>query len=113
MIRQEYLEGGLVRTWSDAGMYIHGGYPEADREESIDPVSMGRVFVETDRPIEDWEEPESMVSSKNIETNRYFTVGGTLYFSTATIAVGDDIVPGVNCTEMEVSDALNDLKEED
>ena len=52
MIVQEII-GDYVRTYSDSGVYIHGGFPEADYAEVIDPVSMGRTYTETDRPIED------------------------------------------------------------
>lgn len=52
MIVQEII-GDLVRTYSDSGMYIHGGFPEADYAEAIDPASLGRTYTETDRPIED------------------------------------------------------------
>ena len=41
----------LVRTYSDQGMKIHGGFPEGDYDESIDPEDAGRVFTETDIPI--------------------------------------------------------------
>ena len=43
----------LIRTYSDRGMMIHGGYPEADYAEAIDPPNMGRTYTETDIPIED------------------------------------------------------------
>ena len=49
MIVQERIEGtDLVRTYSDRGVLIHGGYPEADYEDAIDPVDAGRTYVETD-----------------------------------------------------------------
>ena len=51
MIIQEQISETLVKTYSDKGVYIHGGYPEADYEEAIDPISMNRTYVETDRPI--------------------------------------------------------------
>ena len=41
-----------VRTYSDAGVLIHGGFPEADYEEAIDPADSGRTYTETDIPIE-------------------------------------------------------------
>jgi len=46
-------EDGVVlnRTYSDRGMMIHGGFPEGDYEESIDPENANRVFTETDIPI--------------------------------------------------------------
>ena len=43
----------LVRSYSDRGVYIHGGFPEGDYAESIDPESAGRTYTETDIPIED------------------------------------------------------------
>lgn len=57
MIVQEII-GELVRTYSDRGVYIHGGYPEADYAEAVDPVSAGRTYVETDRIIEPIEPTE-------------------------------------------------------
>lgn len=51
MIIQENIGDGFVRTYSNIGVYIHGGYPEADYEDVIDPISEGRTYVETDRPI--------------------------------------------------------------
>lgn len=55
MIRTEQI-GDLIRTWSDRGVYIHGGYPEADYTEAYDPVE--REYTETDVPI-DAEETEA------------------------------------------------------
>ena len=43
-------EGNLFHTWSDLGVYIHGGFPEGDYEEAYDPVE--RTYVETNIPIE-------------------------------------------------------------
>ncbi len=47
MIVQE-INGDMVRTYSDAGFYIHGGFPEGDYEEAYDPVDAGRTYTETD-----------------------------------------------------------------
>lgn len=51
MIIQEQISETLVKTYSDKGVYVHGGYPEADYEEAIDPISMNRTYIETDIPI--------------------------------------------------------------
>ena len=51
MIQTE-IKGDLIRTWSDRGVKIHGGYPEGDYDEAIDPVAMGRTYVETDIPVD-------------------------------------------------------------
>lgn len=61
MIKTEFLENDLIRTYSDAGFYIHGGFPEADYAEAIDPVSAGREYTETDVPIEGWVAPDEPV----------------------------------------------------
>ncbi len=62
MIVQENITGtNLVKTFSDRGVLIHGGYPEADYEEAIDPVDAGRTYVETDTYIgEDLTDAEAL-----------------------------------------------------
>ena len=55
MIIQELIGNDLVRTYSDQNVYIHGGFPEADYAEAVDPVSKGRTYTETDIPIEEEE----------------------------------------------------------
>ena len=37
MIRQEIISETLVRTYSDKGVMIHGGFPEGDYAEAIEP----------------------------------------------------------------------------
>lgn len=58
MIVREILEEdkSLVRTYSDQRVYIHGGFPEGDYEEAIDPVELDREYTETDIPIPEPEE---------------------------------------------------------
>lgn len=51
MIIKEQVNDTLIRTYSDANVYIHGGYPEANYEEVIDPISANRTYIETDIPI--------------------------------------------------------------
>lgn len=56
MIRTEsfYIEEkAFIRTYSDRGMMIHGGSPEADYSEACDPAELGRTYTETDIPIDD------------------------------------------------------------
>lgn len=65
MIRAETLTIGekqYTRTYSDRGMMIHGGFPEADYSEAVDPAELGRTYVETDIPIEGESEAEEIVS---------------------------------------------------
>jgi len=52
MIIQEKISEDLVRTYSDKNVLIHGGFPEGDYEEAVDPIYMNRTYVETDIPIE-------------------------------------------------------------
>lgn len=54
----ENYDENHVKTYSDAGYYIHGGHPEADYVEAIDPISSGRTYTETDIKIPT-EEPTS------------------------------------------------------
>lgn len=48
MIVKEKLENGLIRTYSDQGFYIHGGFPEGNYVEAIDPADSQRTYTETD-----------------------------------------------------------------
>ena len=47
-----------IYTYSDAGYYIHGGDPEGDYIDSLDPADNPRTFTETDILIEDEEATE-------------------------------------------------------
>lgn len=55
MIVQEHFlvgETDFIRTYSDKGMKIHGGFPEGDYDVAEDPASLGRTYTETDIPID-------------------------------------------------------------
>lgn len=52
MIKTEIVNN-LVHTWSDLKVKIHGGFPEADYDESYDPIDSGRTYIETDIPIDE------------------------------------------------------------
>ena len=58
MIIQEDIGNGLVKTYSDKGVFIRGGVPEGLYAEAIDPKELGRVYVETDEPIPQPEEEQ-------------------------------------------------------
>ena len=51
MIIYEPIHNNLVRAYSDRGVLIHGGFPEADYAEAIDPTDKHRTYTETDIPI--------------------------------------------------------------
>ena len=59
MIVREFLGTDTVRTYSDKGVLIHGGFPEGDYVEAIDPIELNREYVETDIPIENPEAIEA------------------------------------------------------
>ena len=52
MIKTEIIND-LVHTWSDRGVMIHGGFPDADYVDAYDPIDSGRTYTETDIPIEE------------------------------------------------------------
>lgn len=55
IVQEHFLVGetDFIRTYSDKGMMIHGGSPEADYSEACDPAELGRTYTETDIPIDD------------------------------------------------------------
>jgi len=52
----------FIRTYSDRGMLIHGGSPESDYSEALDPADLGRTYTETDTPIEDETDAEQILN---------------------------------------------------
>lgn len=55
-------ERQFTKNYSDRGMMIHGGMPEADYSEAIEPTEFGRTYTETDIPIEDDSSAEEIVN---------------------------------------------------
>ena len=51
MVIYEDYGDKLVRAYSNEGFYIHGGNPEGDYDEAIDPAVLGRTYTETDVKI--------------------------------------------------------------
>lgn len=43
----------FIRTYSDRGVMIHGGEPESDYPEALDPVGVNRTYTETTIPTEE------------------------------------------------------------
>lgn len=52
MVIYKNIGGGIVKAYSDAGVMIHGGFPEGNYNEALDPASAGRTYIETDIPAE-------------------------------------------------------------
>ena len=50
-----------------------------------------------------------MIANEQITSGKYFVIGGALYKSTTVIAQGDRVIPGSNCIETNLADALNSL----
>ena len=51
MVIYTQIDDTRVMAQSDAGLKIHGGYPEADYDFAIDPIAEKRTYTETDKPI--------------------------------------------------------------
>ena len=65
MIIQEHFtinEVDFVRSYSDKGVKIHGGMPEADYDVVEELAIFGRTYTETDIPIDDDVTAEEAVS---------------------------------------------------
>lgn len=58
MVIYEDLGNNLTRAYSDRKVLIHGGFPEGNYAEAIDPTDMHRTYTETDIPIEEPDEFE-------------------------------------------------------
>ena len=52
MVVYEDLQNGLVKAYSDSGFKIRGGSPECDYNSAVDNASYGRIYKETDIPID-------------------------------------------------------------
>ena len=84
---------GENNVWADTGD-TEVGY-RADTKLYIERLT---------QPTED-----DMVANTNIASGKYFMVGMNLFLSTSSIASGEAIVPGTNCTALSLADALNNL----
>ena len=73
MVKTEFyttLEDGtvLVRTYSDAGMYIIQDGTGMEYSEAVDPEKMNRTYTESDRKIPEDQLPEIMKKDSAEET---------------------------------------------
>jgi len=41
-----------VRSYSDKGVKIYGGFPEGDYDEAQEPADFGRTYTETEIPVD-------------------------------------------------------------
>ena len=73
MVKTEFystLEDGtvLVRTYSDAGMYIIQDGTGMEYSEAVDPEKMNRTYTESERKIPEDQLPEIMKKDSDEET---------------------------------------------
>lgn len=54
IVQEHFMVGetDFIRTYSDRGVMIHGGFPEGNYSEACDPAALNRTYTETDVPIE-------------------------------------------------------------
>ena len=54
IVQEHFMVGNtdFIRTYSDRGMKVHGGVPEADYDVAEDPAALNRTYTETDIPID-------------------------------------------------------------
>ena len=54
IIQEHFMVGerDFIRTYSDRGMKIHGGFPEDDYDEASEPAEFGRAYTETNIPVD-------------------------------------------------------------
>lgn len=57
MVVYEDIGNNMIKAYSDSGYLIHGGSPEADYAEAVDPADMHRTYTETNIPIDADDEP--------------------------------------------------------
>lgn len=90
---QEEMLKGINNIWADTG------------DTALTYRADTKLYIERlTKPTED-----DMIANANIASGKYFMVGNSLYLSTASIAMGETIEPGTNCTALSLADALNNL----
>jgi len=64
-----------------------------------------KLYIEQlTKPTED-----DMTANTAITSGKFFMIGNRLFLATAAIASGAMIIPGTNCTELSLADALNNI----
>ena len=92
--QQIELLKGVNNVWNSAGGLTEVEY-KADTKLYIDNL-LGTT-------------EDDMTANANIASGKFFSVGNRLFLSTAAIAQGATITPGTNCTELTISEALNQV----
>lgn len=64
-----------------------------------------KLYIENlTKPSED-----DMTANANITSGKFFMVGNRLFLSSVAIGQGETIIPGTNCSEVSLADALNQI----
>lgn len=86
---------GTNNVWADTG------------DTAVEYIADTKLYIEQlTKPGED-----DMTANANIASGKFFIIGNRLFLSTTAIAQGAAIVPGTNCTEISLADALNQIGE--
>lgn len=92
--QQIALLTGVNNVWNDC-----------NGDTDVEYNANTKLYIEQlTKPTED-----DMIANSNIASGTFFMIGNRLFLSTASIAVGETIVTGTNCTELSLADALNSL----
>lgn len=84
---------GVNNIWADTG------------DSDVEYCANTQLYIEQlTKPTED-----DMIANSAIASGKYFFVNNRLFLSTASIANGAMIIPGNNCTETNIAEALNTL----
>lgn len=84
---------------------VNNVWNDCNGDTSVTYKSDTKLYIEQlTKPTED-----DMVANTAIASGKFFMIGNRLFISTSTIASGDTINPGTNCTELSLADALNSL----
>lgn len=84
---------GANNIWADTG------------DVDVDYRADTKLYVQQlTKPTED-----DMTANVAITSGKFFMVNNRLFLATAAIAVGATIIPGTNCTELSLADALNNI----
>ena len=84
---------GTNNIWADTG------------DTSVTYKADTKLYIEQlTKPTED-----DMTANTAITSGKFFMIGNRLFLATAAIASGAMIIPGTNCTELSLADALNNI----
>lgn len=100
-IAEYQLSENQIATYLGVNNFWSNGNGVVDLEYRCDT----KLYIEQlAKPSED-----DMVANANIVSGKFFMIGNRLMLSTTAIAQGETIIPGTNCSEISLADALNQI----